>query len=447
MKKIRKQIEGKWFYSLDGGKSFSEDPDQTAEGTNSPAAPAAGEAPEGETTEVGKTEEEKPEGEGEKSITDADMEAASKMVAKHLAEYNEIREAHLKKRAEVARTQVSAVEGEVKIYTNRKGQEITMKASAADLTAKWFQSFLQYKVRHQPDQYYKMLEYAAKLNPLDSATAGDGGNLVPVVLHNVLIPLIEDMSVIRPNATVVDMSNIKTLDIPTIAGKPMVSIAGEGLAKASSSMQFGKVTLAVETLAAIVPITNQLIDFASFDVVRIVSQALAESIAKKEDQLFMTGTGTSQPKGIDAYTFAKTIDAGGLLSWTHLNQAYFGVGQYFRNRGYWIMGSEEMTYLANQKDSQNRPIFDVAGVFLQEGLPSIKGRPVLENNNIGGKIFFGDLKSYWIGASRNIRIDLADQAVIAGQSLWERNMVAIRAEEYIDGRLGDTRAFAEINNA
>lgn len=442
MKKLRKKIEGKWFYSLDGGKSFDEDPDQTEAGTESPAHEASEEG-----GEAAGSEEEKPTEEGTEAPTEAEMEQASKMIAKHLAEYSDMREAHQQKMAAVnAGAGRSSAGREVKLFTTSRGKDITMKADQAELAGKWFQAFLKHHVEHNPEAFYDMKKYAQKLNPLDSATAGDGGNLVPVILHDVLIPLVEDMSVIRPNAQFVDMTNTKTLDIPTIAGKPVVSIAGEGLQKASSSMQFGKVTLSVETLAAIVPITKQLIDFSPFEVVRIVTQALAESIAKAEDRLFMVGTGSSQPKGIDAYTFAKTINAGGNINFTHLNEAYFGLGQYFRNRAFWIMGSEEMAYLANMKDSQNRPIFDVAGVFQQSGLPTIKGRPVLENNNVGGKIFFGDLKSYWVGASRNIDISIADQASVRGQSLWERNMVAVRAEEYLDGRLGDERAFTEIQN-
>jgi HK97 family phage major capsid protein len=109
------------------------------------------------------------------------------------------------------------------------------------------------------------------------------------------------------------------------------------------------------------------------------------------------------------------------------------------------MSADTMAQLANMVDSQNRPIFDVAGVFQQSGLPSIKGRPVLEQNDIGNKIFFGNLKMYWIGASRQIRIDVADQATVRGQSMWERDMIAIRAEEKIDGEVADVRAFAEIN--
>jgi len=45
-----------------------------------------------------------------------------------------------------------------------------------------------------------------------------------------------------------------------------------------------------------------------------------------------------------------------------------------------------------------------------------------------------------------LRIDIADQATIAGVNLWERNLIAVRVEERIDGELTTTRAFVEISN-
>lgn len=451
MKKIRKQIEGKWFYSLDGGKSFNEDPDQSEAGTTSPAAltpeeQAAKDAADAAAKEGGEGGEGGGEGgEGSKSVTQKDIDDAAAMVAKKLGELNDLREGQAKKveKFNAGGARFSTTDPEVKLFKLKNGKAITMKQSQTVLVAEWFKSWVNFNTSHSPDAFYKMQEYRAKLNALDSATAVDGGNLVPTILYNVIIPLVEDMAVIRPNATVIDMTNIKTLDIPTIAGKPIMYIAGEATAKSSSSMQFGKVTLTPVTLASIVPITQQLIDYAPLNVVQIVSQAFAEAIAKYEDRYFLNGSGTSQPKGITQYSI-KSIAAGGLFTWRHLNQLYFGITQAFRNKGVWIMGADAMSNLANQVDSQNRPIFDVAGVFQEMGLPSIKGRPVYENNDIGGTILFGDPTAYWVGASRQIRIDIAKEATIGGQNMFERNMIAIRAEEYFDGKLTDTRAFGKI---
>lgn len=455
--KIRKLIEGKWFVSEDGGKNFKLDKDQSTEGNQPEFVEQDGQKYQADPANPGQPLKDadgnpvpfKEGGDaGDKGFSAAEVEAAAKAVAEKIAEYQKVSLAAAEKAAKLnagANPNVHLVDPDVKIFATRKNVPITMKKSHVDLVANWFKNFILFKAKGNPDAYYKMQDYARKLNPLDSTTAADGGNLVPTILHNAIIPLIEDMAVVRPNATVLDMTGTKTLDIPTVAGKPVMTINGEALQKGSSSMQFGKLTLTPYTLAAIVPITEELVDYSPFNVVTILSQAFAESMAKAEDKLFTVGSGTNEPTGLDAYTFAKTIVKTNDLSWTDLNAAYFGVTQSHRSRGSWLMSADTMAQIANMVDSQNRPIFDVAGVFQTEGLPSIKGRPVFEQNDIGNKIFFGNLKAYWIGLSKKMTIDIAKEATIRDQNLWERNMIAVRCEEKVDGELSDQRAFSEIN--
>lgn len=449
----RKKVDGIWYDTDADGVILGKSADQTDTPEKTPEELEAEAA-------AKKAEEEAAAAEAAKGgATGEDVEKAAKLVVEKIAQYQKLQEEVSAKKSRLQPgLRVEANFGaDVKLFRTRKGVDVTMKESSIEMSAQWFKQFVLWKLRNNPDAFKKMQEVGAKmeahakalgmsvkLNAQDSATAADGGNLVPTILHNAIVPLVEDIAVVRPNATVLDMTGVKTLDIPTILGKPVMTINGEALQKGTSSMTFGKFTLTPYNLAAIVALTTDLVDYAPFDLVKLLTQSFAEATAKAEDKLFMTGSGSSQPTGIDNYTFAKTINAGGAISFKHLNQAYFGIPQVYRQKGFWIMDNETIVALSNMTDTTGQPILKDA--INEDGFPTIKRRPVLENNDINNKIFFGDLKSYWIGASRGLQVDISKETTIRGVSLWERNMMAVRAEEKIDGEVADQRAFAEINN-
>src|SRR3990172_9266642 len=100
----------------------------------------------------------------------------------------------------------------------------------------------------------------------------------------------------------------------------------------------------------------------------------------------------------------------------------------------------------------------MSNILYSPRTPSVLGIPVIENNDLSEKtIYLCDLGYYWIGTSRGLSIDVATEATIGGfvdsvnlaknqpgHNLWERNEIAVRAEERIDGELVTTRALATI---
>lgn len=382
------------------------------------------------------TEEEKPKvDEAEKSA-----DAIALKIAEKLAGLMKTKEVQVEKKKEMAPTPSLALDRTVKLFTKRNGKTIDMKQSEVDMVAKWAKAFL------NGDKKTAM-EWHRKLEPLNETTAADGGNLlIPSLIHNAIVDLVEDVAVFRSRATVIDMSGMSTnqLNIPTVSAKPVASWGAEQGQKATSSMQFGSVTLTPYKLAAIVPITTELVQDAAFQVVQLVVKALAEAVAKAEDAAFASGSGTGRPTGLNTYTFAG-FDAGGSLTYDELNRLYWLLPQAYREKATWVMNSRTVAALAGMVDSQNRPIFLESA--LEPGVPMFKGRPVVEQNNLeASSIFFGDLSAYFIAHKGNLQIDIAEQATVAGVSLWERNLIAVRAEERIDGELTTTRAFVEMSN-
>lgn len=351
-------------------------------------------------------------------------------------------------------TKVVGMEPKVKFYRNKKGDWHYIGQSEAQHLGQWFKAWARFKKSHRPDHFdamqkeYDILEKMAvvqKLEPLQVGVAAEGGNIVPTILYNKLVPLIEDLAMIRSRAMVLDATGVATLALPGIQTRPIVSWNAEAAQKATTSVQFSQLSLTPYILAGIIVVTQQLIDDSPFNVVQIVSQLLAEAIARAEDAAFASGTGTGQPTGIDTYTPAFTLSAGGALTWQHINQCFYGMPQGHRANATWLAHKDTLALLANLADTNNRPILDVGSAVTGGGLPTIRGNAVIENNDISNNtLYLVDLNYYWIAYSRGMSIDTADQATIRDNSLWERNEIAIRAEEKLDGELVTTRALATI---
>lgn len=364
-----------------------------------------------------------------------------------------------------------------KTYTTQKGVDIFATLDEARAIQKWFHGLYMFKKTHQPEFWNEVKEAAhlcdkiaihQKLEPLNTVTAGDGAVLVPTIMYNQIVPFLEDLAMIKQNSRVIDMTGIKTLDIPNISAGAFVNWNSETAQKTTTSMQFGHQTLTPYILAGIMVITQQLIDDAPFPMIQIVSQELARVIAKAEDAAFASGSGTGQPTGIDTYTPVYTTAAAGVLAYDHLISALLGLPNTYRNSPSlrWLMHRNSMRALATLKDTTGRPIFDLtnpmSNILYAPRTPSCLGIPIIENNDITEKtIYLVDLAYYWIGQSRGLSIDIATEATIGGVSdsgkgagvyingnnLWERNEIAVRAEEKIDGELVTTRALATITAA
>ena len=360
------------------------------------------------------------------------------------------------------------VDPEVKTFKLRRANKyIMMRHSEINSLAKWFKNWATWKKTGRPDYFaemkseYEKLEKMAmvqKLEPLRTDVAAEGGNIVPTILSNHLIDLVEDIAQIRQFANVLEATGTKTLDLAGIASNPITKWNNETYQKGTTSLEFNKISLTPYILAGIIAVTQQLIDDSPFNVVQLVGQKLAKAIATAEDAAFASGSGVGQPTGIDTYTPGYTIAAGGALTWQHLNSAYFGLPGYYRSRATWIVHKDTLALLANLADTQNRPILDMS-MALGGGQLNIRGNRVIENNDISNNIIYlVDLSEYYIAYSRQLSIDTATEATIGGvfdsakgggtylapTNLWERNMIAIRAEEKVDGELGTTRALATV---
>lgn len=305
---------------------------------------------------------------------------------------------------------------------------------------------------------------ASELGPSDRKTLTEGvdsagGFLVPPDYHTELIKKIATLAAIRPLARVVQTSR-------DVAQWPRVNYAADdrytsgvrltwtGEVPASSTVhraaepQFGLINIPVHTAMASLPLSNNLIEDAAFDVLGLSSDMLAEAFALGEDDRFINGTGANQPLGILADvdgsgpasvlsgTNGAISTAGDAHSAVRMLDLYYAVPSQYRQRASWIMNSQTLKEVENLTDAMDRPLVTslIGGGALFNPEPNaIKGRPVVVDEFMPDiaqddyPVIFGDLNGYIIVDRVALSVQRLDEIYA------EQNIVLLLARKRVGG--------------
>ncbi len=279
-----------------------------------------------------------------------------------------------------------------------------------------------------------------KLQVLSEGVAGDGGYLVPEEFANVIIEDIRDMNIMRQFASVMTIT-VDTVHIPSLLSRPKANWRSEKAVKATSTANFSENVLTPYSLAAIVPMTNELVADAQLGVggsiVNYIAGLMAVALNEREEQAFWVGSGSGQPTGVDGGVYTlRTVPAAGVTDQNRADaiiQAFQRTPQGYRNKGVWVGNSQTWEEVSRLKDTQGRYLLtDLANSPTQ----TLRGRPVYESNYLpGGELLYGDFSYYQIVDREGITVRVSDEATVAGQSAFERNLTFVRVEKRVDAEL------------
>ena len=200
----------------------------------------------------------------------------------------------------------------------------------------------------------------------------------------------------------------------------------EGVAIQSSEVVLGQTKLELKKLAVIVALTNELLEDQEIDLVSFIAGRVAENFAKKEDEAFFKGDGTSTYGGFTGLlnntnvnevvmtgaTFA-SIDADDLIDMVDATpQGAMANGKYYMHRTI-------MSYIRKLKDTTGEYIYQRPS---ESGPATVWGYPVVLVEAMPTKldtaadtsfVLFGDLKKASIlGYKGAIKIDRFDAGVV-----------------------------------
>jgi HK97 family phage major capsid protein len=229
----------------------------------------------------------------------------------------------------------------------------------------------------------------------------------------------------------------ENLTIPTMTAYSTATIKGAGSAISDSEPTFSSITLGAFKYSFLVPVANELISDAGFDISSLIAEQAGNAIGFAVNDGLTNGTGTTQPTGVRTVAGSGitggTGVAGGFTADNLIDLAYNLDGAARRLPG--------VAYMANsQSVGAIRKLKDTAGNYLYQvgiGQPdTFAGFPITENpalpaagTGVVGSVLFGHLPSYKVRMAGGIQVaQSADYA-------FNQDVTTFRVTMRVDGNL------------
>lgn len=249
--------------------------------------------------------------------------------------------------------------------------------------------------------------------------------------------------------------------IPALGTSVSVFWTGETAKKTSTQPKFSIVEQTLKKLAAIVPMSEEILEDSAINLTQLVATLFAEAVAKEEDLQFFAGTG-SPWTGILNNGSVNVVNqeyAGGISKLTaddllsmidETPAGALGGAKFYFNR-------TVLSVIRKLKDSNKQYIYQNPG----QGQPAtiwnypyelVEAMPTAKTVEIGDPyIIFGNLKQGCIfGDKQQLRVKLLEEATITDTdgeteiNLAEQDMVALRIVERVGYVVGLPKAITVL---
>lgn len=284
-----------------------------------------------------------------------------------------------------------------------------------------------------------------------------GGFLVPDAMSTEVIELLRPESVVMslgPNIIPMPSGNFS---MGRVSGGANAAYVGETNNIPASQQTFGKMQLSAKKLAALVPLSNDMIRFPSVAIDTIVRNDMIAAIAQYGDFAFIRGAGTQySPKGFRYLAADPALNGLNVITATpapsltavttdlgNLELALANANVKMRKPG-WIMSQRTRNYLFNLRDGLGNQVF---AEEMSNGM--LRGKPFRATTQIpnnlaattdgttpstdGSEIYIADFAEVYIGEAYGLEIDVfpggtyvdATGTLVSGISTDETVMRAI----------------------
>lgn len=274
-----------------------------------------------------------------------------------------------------------------------------------------------------------------------------GGFTVPDPLSDALINLIEDRGTARQKSQRIVMS-ADTWSVPKVAGQATIYYPSEASSITDSSVSFSQVQLAAKKLAALVKMSTEVTEDSILDMLSVVVDSIAYSIALEEDKNLFNGvSGGVNTSGIagDASVDDTNVASVSALALTDLTACSAGIGNP-------IIGAVNEWYMSPVVfHGAVRDLLNAAGNNsmreLEEGQrPTLLGYPVnlvscLPSAPASGELVavFGDLRlGAYFGDRRALNFKTLNELYM------EQDQIGVVATERIDIKVANPEVLAKI---
>jgi len=214
-------------------------------------------------------------------------------------------------------------------------------------------------LREAADFAERVLHNPEVAKALAAGAGTSGGFLVPENYVAEIIEYLRPASVVRKmNPLTVPMPQ-GTMTMPKLAGGASAAYLGENQNIGIQAQQFGQLRLTARKLGALVPISNDLIRFATPSADTIVRDDLVRAIAMVEDANFIRGSGVGPgPKGLRYWApSGNVVGANASVNLANVTSDMGKLVLFLKNSNVrmlnvgWLMAPRTEEYLLNVRDS------------------------------------------------------------------------------------------------
>jgi HK97 family phage major capsid protein len=305
---------------------------------------------------------------------------------------------------------------------------------------------------------------------LTSATTGGAVEMVQTTVAAEVIEALRPASVVRSSGAQIVPNPTGTLQIPRVATGAAITWVGEATATNATQQVFDTVTLTRKKGMIKIPVTRELIMFASPDAEQAIADDVVAAMAAGTDLAYISGAqGGSNPVGIrhqiDTANNLKTstgITAAAVeTDVAALLEAVRGANVPLTpDTGKFWMSSRSFTFLEKLRDSNGNLIYPE----LRNARPSMMQYEVKITNNIsnssvaGGspstgdsEIYFGRGPSLMIADAQDMALEVLENVAYTNssgsiESGVDLDTVLVKAMLLTDIALRHTRAWAVLED-
>lgn len=309
----------------------------------------------------------------------------------------------------------------------------------------------------------------ARAKVVSGADSATGGYLIPTEVADAILNIAPKYGVIRRYATMWPMGN-KNVDVPKQISNLYDYVVDEGTSNtpAASGNLFGRVQLAAKRHGTIVPFTDDMVDFATVNIVDFLVTEIARAMGKGTDSIgFLgktsAGTSVSSMPGILANSDATAVTTTGTtfahLSADDLDSCIASLDNDVLDEARFYMNSKVLYGVVaklheNTGDSAGYIYTPASGTnpAMWRGFPIELVGQLPGTTAVNTKfICFGNLKYLIVGQAKSVNMDVAREATIVEGSttynLWQQGIKALKVEEMIDIKVAFGQAFSYVKTA
>ena len=236
----------------------------------------------------------------------------------------------------------------------------------------------------------------------------DGGYLLPTEFNDKIITKLQAENILRKISKVITTAS--TMQFPLLAAQPAASWIGEGETIQFSNAAFGQVTLSAHKLGTSIVCSNEILQDSYYDLEKFLIDEFGRSLARAEEEAFLTGTGEdNQPLGLLptlAQSASSTLQTNsGEISMDDLITLTFSVDRVYRRAASFLMSDVTLAKIRRLKDNTQNYLWQPSLIqgepdkILGYNVYTSNYLPPAESGNV--PVLFGDFSAFVIGDRGN----------------------------------------------